>query len=480
MTDRMPGTRGPGRVAVLGGGISGLAAAWELTGGTRGSGGPAPEVVMLEASDRLGGALRSQPFGGRTVDTGPDGFLGRRPEAIELCGEVGLGDTLAPIGARGASVWARGRLRPLPESLALGIPTRFWPTARSGVLGLRGRLGLAGDALLPRPDVRGPMGDRSIGPLVARKLGQSVVDVLVDPLIGGIHAGSVDNMSAAAVYPPLLDAAQRRGGLMRALRAEAPSPDPDAPPLFWSPVGGMAMLVRALDAALRGRGVDIRLATAADALERGGRGWSVHTGAERLDCDGVVLATPAPVTAGLLRPHEDEAAGLLDAIDYASVVLVTFQAALDDVPARSGTGFLVPRAARRPKSREPWSVTACTFLDLKWPHVAREDDVLLRASLGRAGDERASEWSDTEVTERAWEELGLLMGVRGTAAPKDAIVTRHPASFPQYRVHHLLRTAAVEAAAARLGGLAVAGAAYRGVGIPACIASGRAAARALL
>ncbi|HEY6426542.1 MAG TPA: FAD-dependent oxidoreductase, partial [Acidimicrobiales bacterium] len=123
MTDEMPGTRKPGRVAVVGGGISGLAAAWELTGGTGGSGGPAPEVVVLEASDRLGGALRSQPFGGRTVDTGPDGFLGRRPEAIELCREVGLGDTLAPIGARGASVWARGRLRPLPESLALGIPT---------------------------------------------------------------------------------------------------------------------------------------------------------------------------------------------------------------------------------------------------------------------------------------------------------------------------------------------------------------------
>src|SRR6516162_74486 len=256
----------PGRVVVVGGGISGLAAAWELTGGSEGGpAGPAaagaPEVVVLEASERLGGALRSEPFAGRTVDMGPDGFLGRRPEAIELCLEVGLGETLQPIGARGASVWARGRLRPLPERLALGIPTRFWPTARSGTLGLRGQLSLARDALLPRPDVRGPMGDRSIGPLVARKLGQSVVDVLVDPLIGGIHAGSVDNMSAAAVYPPLLHAAQRRGSLMRALRAEVPAPDPDAPPLFWSPVGGMAMLVHALDAALRHRGVDIRLAT---------------------------------------------------------------------------------------------------------------------------------------------------------------------------------------------------------------------------
>jgi protoporphyrinogen/coproporphyrinogen III oxidase len=477
----------PGRLVVVGGGISGLAAAWELTGGGEGvptgsaaaGAAGAPEVIVLEASERLGGALRSEPFGGRTVDMGPDGFLGRRPEAVELCQEVGLGETLAPIGARGASVWARGRLRPLPERLALGIPTRFWPTARSGTLGLRGQLGLMRDALLPRPDVRGPMGDRSIGPLVARKLGQSVVDVLVDPVIGGIHAGSVDNMSAAAVFPPLLDAAQRRGGLMRALRAEVPTPDPEGTPLFWSPVGGMAALVHALRAALRARNVDLRLGTAADALERGGEGWTVRVGTESLVCDGVVLSTPAPVTAALLRPHDDEAAGLLDAIDYASVVLVTFVASADDVPVRTGTGFLVPRAARPPKGRDPWSLTACTYLDQKWPHLAREDDVLLRASLGRANDPRPSEWSDAEVIERAWEELGALMG-GSLGVPKDAVVVRHPSSFPQYRVHHLLRTAAVEAAAARLGGLAVAGAAYRGVGIPACIGSGRAAARALL
>ena len=480
-TAETAGNPGTGRlVAVVGGGISGLAAAWELTGGAGAR--SSTEVIVLEASERLGGALRSEPFAGRTVDMGPDGFLGRRPEAVELCNEVGLGDALAPIGARGASVWARGRLRPLPENLALGIPTRFWPTARSGVIGFRGRLGLARDALWPRPDVRGPMGDRSIGPLVARKLGQSVVDVLVDPLIGGIHAGSVDNMSAAAVYPPLLTAAQRRGSLMRALRAEVPAPDPDAPPLFWSPVGGMAMLVYALDAALRHRGVDIRLATSVHAIERtaSGRGWSVDTGGDAFDCDCLVLSTPAPITSALLRPHDDEAAALLDAIDYASVVLVTFQVAVDEVPPRTGTGFLVPRAARRPKSREPWAVTACTFLDQKWPHLAREGDALLRASLGRAGDEGAPQWSDAEVSERAWEELGLLIGVAGARKPKDAVVVRHPASFPQYRVHHLLRTAAVEAAVARLGGLAVAGATYRGVGIPACIASGRAAARAVL
>jgi oxygen-dependent protoporphyrinogen oxidase len=467
----------PARVAVVGGGISGLAAAWELTGGAAAARN-APAVVVMESADRLGGALRSESFVGRTVDVGPDGFLGRRPEALELCREVGLGGALAPVAERGASVWARGRLRALPEGLALGVPTRFWPTARTGLLGVRGRAAMARDALLPRPDVRGPIGDRSIGPLVARKLGQRVVDVLVDPLIGGIHAGSVETMSAAAVFPPLLDAAQRRGGLMRALRAEVPAPDPEGPPLFWAPVGGMASLIQALAASLRARGVDIRLSTQVDDLARDAGAWTIHAGGRSFPCDAVVLATPAPATGRLLQPLDDEAAGLLDAIDYASVVLVTFLAAADDVPPLSGTGFLVPRTSPHAKERGAWAVTACTYLDRKWPHVAREGEVLLRASLGRIDDERPGNWTDGEVSDRAWQELGELVGVTG--APKDAIVTRYPAALPQYRVHHLLRTAAVEAAVARAGGLAVAGAAYRGVGIPACIASGRSAARALL
>jgi oxygen-dependent protoporphyrinogen oxidase len=465
------------RVLVVGGGISGLAAAWELTGGaTRRP--DAPGVVVLEASPRLGGPLRSDDFAGRAVDMGPDGFLGRRPEAVDLCRELGIADALVPIAARGASVWARGRLRALPEGLALGIPTRFWPAARSGILGLRGQLGLARDALLPRPDARGPIGDRSIGPLVARKLGQRVVDRLVDPLIGGIHAGTVDNMSAAAVFPPLLAAAQRRGGLMRALRAEVPPPDPEGPPLFWSLPGGMATLVDALAARLTERGVDIRVSAPADRLQRVDGAWAVWSGGAASQADAVVLATPAPATATLLSPHNDEAAALLETIEYASVVLVTFLATAAEVPSPlQGTGLLVPRNSRRPGG-DMLAVTACTFLDRKWPHLARDGEVLLRASLGRIDDARPDEWSDDEVIERAWDELGAIMGVTGQ--PSAAAVVRCPRALPQYRVHHLLRTAGAEAAVARLGGVAVAGAAYHGVGIPACIASGRAAAHALL
>jgi oxygen-dependent protoporphyrinogen oxidase len=168
----------------------------------------------------------------------------------------------------------------------------------------------------------------------------------------------------------------------------------------------------------------------------------------------------------------------LDAIDYASVVVATFRVDAEEVPpALPGTGFLVPRRGPH-KGREPWAVTACTFLDRKWPHLERGGEVLLRASLGRIDDTRAGGWSDEEVAERAWEELGALMGVGGQ--PREAVVVRYPDAFPQYRVHHLLRTAGIEAALARLHGVAVAGAAYHGVGIPACVASGRSAAHALL
>jgi oxygen-dependent protoporphyrinogen oxidase len=235
--------------------------------------------------------------------------------------------------------------------------------------------------------------------------------------------------------------------------------------------------VAALEAGLRARGAEIRVSAPVEAFERSGDGWIVACAGDAVAADAVVLATPAHATAGLLRPHDEEAAGLLQVIDSASVVVATFRVRDEDVPGPLyGTGFLVPRHSLH-EEHERWAVTACTFLDRKWPHLACDGEVLLRASLGRIDDLRPSGWSDDEVRTRAWEELGALVGVTGE--PLDSFVVRHPDALPQYRVHHLLRTAGVEAAAARLGHLAVAGAAYRGVGIPACIASGRAAAHSL-
>jgi oxygen-dependent protoporphyrinogen oxidase len=467
------------RIVVVGGGISGLAAAWELTGGAAGPGAASADVVLLESSERVGGALRSASFGGGVIDLGADGFLGRRPEAHQLCLELGLGDALVPVGRQGAGVWARGRVRRLPEGLALGVPTRFWPAARSGILGWRGTSGLARDALVPRPDVRGPIGDRAVGPMVAHKLGQRVVDRMVDPLIGGIHAGSVDDMSAAATFPPLLAAAQRRGGLMRALRAETPPPAPDAPPLFWAVDGGFQLLADRLAAALTARGCEIRFRAPAEQLERTGTRWSVGPRGSIVEADGVVLAVDAAAAGALVGPHDSEAAGLLSGIDYASVGLITFRVSTAQLEAPlEGTGFLVPRHSVHPDDQHGWAVTACTYLSEKWPHLAADGEVMLRASIGRFNDDRLAAWSDEEVVRRAWGELTMLIGLSGT--PLESVLARFPGAFPQYRVHHLMRTAGIESAMVRLGGLAVAGAAYRGVGIPACIASGRAAARALL
>ncbi|MGH9086619.1 MAG: protoporphyrinogen oxidase [Acidimicrobiales bacterium] len=494
----------PGRrpaIAVVGGGIAGLAAAWELTGGADGPEQESPAVVLVEAAERLGGKLRSEPFAGTVVDVGPDGFLGRRPEAEQLCREVGLGDRLTPIGAAGATVWVGGRARPLPGSLAMGVPTRFLPTARSGILGPAGTARLLFDVVAPRPDRRGPLGDRAVGPLVARKLGRRVVTRLVDPLVGGIYAGAVDDASAAAVYPLLLAAAQRRGSFLRALRRSSddrPSDDrastsgPTASPAFWAVDGGLGLLAVRLAAALSARGVEIRTGCPVERLEPPGTSadrWTVHTATGPVAVDGVVLATPAGPAAALLDPHDAEAANLLRAIEYAAVGVVTLELAPGAVPDElPGTGMLFPPDTRLPDSAADalggpadgrLLVTACTFLSRKWPHLAGPDHVLVRASVGRFGDRRFAELADDALVARVSAELGALLGTGGAGRPTDAQVTRWDEALPQYRVHHLLRVAGIEAALERLPAITVTGAAYRGVGIPACIAGGRAAARLL-
>ncbi len=255
----------------------------------------------------------------------------------------------------------------------------------------------------------------------------------------------------------------------------------------------MAALIERLRTTLIARGVEFRYDAPVERLERlePGEGrssrWNIVTSGlasggsnqgSGCEVDALVLAVPAPVAARLLRPHDDESAGLLANIAYATVNLVTFRVRAEAVSTPlAGTGFLVPRRSPPASGQESWAVTACTYLSQKWPHVAAEGDVLLRVSVGRFGDVRPDSWSDEELTDRAWRELSLLLGPLGN--PLESMVARWPGAFPQYRVHHLMRTAGIEAAVARLGGIAVAGAAYRGVGIPACIASGRTAAQAV-
>jgi oxygen-dependent protoporphyrinogen oxidase len=480
----------------VGGGIAGLAAAWELTGGAAGPHAASPEVVVLEAGERFGGKLRTEPFEGEPVDVGPDGFLGRRPEAAELCRELGLEDELVPIGASGAAVWARGQRRALPAGLYMGIPTRFLPVARSGLLGARGTLRLLADVVLPRANRRPPPGDLALGPLVGARLGPEVVARLVDPLVGGIHAGGVEAMSSAAVLPLLLAAASQPTGLMRALRQASAMPVPSSArgarggegeqePAFWALRHGMGSLTDRLVTGLGRRGVTLRTASPVELVDRR-RGpaapWVLHAPEGPVVADGMVLAVPAGAAATLLSPHDEDATRLLLGIEYASVAVVTMAYPTAAWPADlSGTGLLVPAGSPAPTSRGldgSFLVTACTYLSTKWPHLARPDTFLVRASVGRDGDTRPDTLDDAALVSRVAAELRVLLGVAGS--PAASSVTRWPDAFPQYRVHHLLRVAGIESAVSRLPAVAVAGSAYRGVGIPACIGGGRAAARTVL
>jgi oxygen-dependent protoporphyrinogen oxidase len=482
----------PTTVAIIGGGIAGLAAAWELVSGTTTD--PPPTVHVYESEERLGGKLRSTQFAGRTVDLAADAFLARRPEATDLCTEIGVDGELVPVGASGAAIWARGRLRPMPDCLNLGIPTRWWPLVRSGIVSPAEALYASRDLLGLHRGNGADTGDRSVGDIVTSRLGRPVTERLADPLIGGINAGGVDSLSAAATFPPLLVADRAPGSLMRRLgKARAPSGvDAVATPVFWSLASSTASLVDALAEALRERGVTFHLHSSVEGLNyrcRPGDGegrWTMtlaeadptEEARQRVrTVDGVVLALPAGPTGSLLSTLAPEASALLGSIEYASVTVVTLSVGpAAAVSPLVGTGFLVPRTSTI--AGRPAMATGCTYLSQKWPHLARPDDQLLRVSFGRFGDTRHSDLGDDEMVATAAGELGELIGLRG--AVRSSAVTRWNDAFPQYRVGHLDVVDTVQGHLAPWRGLALAGAAYRGVGIPACIGSGRRAARQVL
>lgn len=465
-------------VVVVGAGITGLATAWQLSRAR-----PAPRVVVLEADERLGGKIRTGSVAGTTVELGPDAFLARVPWAVELCSELGLRPELVSPAAGHAYLWTRGRLRRIPEGLVLGAPSDLRAVARSGTVSPLALARAALDLVLPATPVDG---DRSVGDIITSRFGRGIQEWLVDPLVGGIHAGRSEVLSAAATAPQL-DAASRSGrSLLKALRAQAEaaraaaarsagSASGEAPPVFFTHPRGLGHVVEVLAGRLREDGVDIRTGTAVDAVERAGGGWTVHsTGGEgaALAADAVVVTTPAPATARLLGPVCPPAAAELGQIEHSTVAVLTLAYPSSALPGPlEGTGFLVPR----PQGR---LMTAATWMSAKWAHVASSDGVLIRVSAGRHRDERARNLSDPELVAAATAELAEAMGLR--EEPSEAVVTRWNDAFPQYAVGHLDKADRIDAAVAAVPGLAVAGAAYRGVGIPACINSGRQAADRVL
>ncbi|MEU6171659.1 protoporphyrinogen oxidase [Streptantibioticus parmotrematis] len=472
----------PRHVVVVGGGISGLAAAHRLlAGGAR--------VTLLEADSRLGGKLYADEIAGVPVDLGAESMLARRPEAVGLAREVGLAADLQPPATASAALWTRGRLRPMPRGHIMGVPGDLGPLSASGVLSPAGLARIPLDHVLPRTRVGE---DVAVGAFVAARLGREVVDRLVEPLLGGVYAGDAYRISMRAAVPQLFEAIRGRRSLIEGVRAaqrKAAAQQAAAqqasgravsgePSVFMGIRGGIGRLPLAVADACRAAGADLRTGTEVSALRRTALGWTLDVrgpeGPGQLAADAVLLAVPAPVAARLLASEAPVAAAELDTVEYASMALVTMAFRRRDLLGLpGGSGFLVPPVDGR-------TIKASTFSSRKWGWVdaAGPDTFVLRTSVGRHGDEADLAWDDTDLVRLSREDLGRAAGI--TAAPVAARVTRWNGGLPQYPVGHLERVARIREHVAKLPGVAVCGALYDGVGIPACVGGARAAADRLL
>jgi protoporphyrinogen/coproporphyrinogen III oxidase len=461
-----PGTRPV--IAIVGAGIAGLAAAFFLRDE------PA-QVIVLDGAARPGGKLAVAEVAGCPVDVGAEALLTRRPEGTGLIEAAGLGGELVPAGTTAARIWSRGEMRPLPARQFMGVPADAAGLAQAGLLSTAG---LA--RARQEPDLPGTHrdGDVPVASYVAARFGQEVVDRLVDPLLGGVYAGRSEELSFEATLPALADESRRHATLTAAAAALLPPAASDGaasaprPPVFSSLAGGLGTLPAALATA---SGAQLRTGAMVRELAATDRGWRLTIGSAHapqwLDADAVILALPGRPASRLLAgvPGAAAASAALGEISYASMAIVTLAYPVAAFPRLPDTsGYLVPAVDGHP-------VKAVTFSSVKWPQLRQRaaDLIFVRCSLGRIGEEQVLQRDDAELTALAAADLAAATGVRG--APTASLVTRWGGALPQYTVGHLDRVARIQASLATQPRLAGCGAAYAGVGIPACIATARAA-----
>jgi oxygen-dependent protoporphyrinogen oxidase len=453
------------RVAVIGGGITGLAAAHRLTEKLE-----ADEVLLLEADSRLGGKITTDHVNGYVVEGGPDCFLAFKPGGMELCRRLGIDDRLRGTNPRFRRSFVKrdGRLHELPDGLTGLVPSRIRPLLTTGILSPLGRARAGLEPLVPR---RRDRGDEPIARFVTRRFGREAYEWLVEPLLSGIFAGDGEALSLGATFPQLAETERRHGSvLLPMLRARFTGKNNGAPRLgFVTPQGGLGEIVAALEDALPPRQLwrEARVAS----LARLPQGWRLTLADGRtVDALAVICTAPAFAAAELLAPLDTELAGALDAIPCVSTatVSVAFPAAAVARPL-AGSGYVSPRV-------EGGGVVACTWTSNKFPARVPGDGVLLRFFLGRAGREEPAFASDEAIRALVRDELRAVHGI--TAEPSFWNVYRWPRGLPQYTVGHLDRLATIERRLTGLPGIYLAGASFRGVGIPDCIQSGWAAAEA--
>jgi len=452
------------RVVVVGGGISGLAAAHALATGPN-----PPQITVLEGSPRLGGKLAGDEIEGIPVDLGAESVLARRPEAVELITVVGLGDDIVHPATTSAGLWIGDRIRAIPPTV-MGVPMD--PAATADVLGSAGAEAVAHEAELPAPALEE---DVAIGRFVASRMGPAVTDKLIDPLLGGVYAGRAEEISLAAAVPELYAKLRTAPSLLAATAELREAGQRRAGvPVFAGIVGGINRLIAALEKDLTDRGVDIRRRLTVRRITRTPDGYSLQAGPVPaptvIDADAVIVAVPAAPAARMLADLVPAASTELATIEYASMAIVTLAVRKQDWPETAvGSGFLVPSVEGR-------TIKASTFSHAKWEWSGEAGGELavLRCSVGRLGEEYVLQRSDEELVALATADLRRAVGLQAPVV--GSLVTRWGGGLPQYAVGHLDRVDRVEAAVTAEPGLAVCGAAYRGVGIAACVASGGKAA----
>ncbi len=446
-------------VAVVGGGITGLAAAHHLDKS-------GAEVVVLESTDRLGGKVLTERHEDLTVEAGPDSFLDREPVATSLCRDLGLGAELVSPARFGALVWTGTKLARLPSGFPHGIPSSPYRAWRTGLVSGRGALRACADLFNPRP-VSGP--DLSLGGFVAHRFGPEVLENLVDPLLAGTRAGTAESLSLAAATPVIDTLARSHRSLIAGLRNQ----DSTGPPPFLAVGGGMDRLVERLEASLGARS-EVRTGTGVTLIRSAPGGFKLHLeDGYTLRAQGVVLTVPAFAAAAMLAELSPRAATQLATIQYACVASVTLVYPPGSwTPPEGTSGLLVSRAARA-------TLAACSWSSYKWPETAPADgSLVMRCFAGRTGADPALQAPDDELATRLGLDLSAAIGL--DASPVRSQVTRWERGLPQYAVGHLERVGAAEQALEAHPGVALAGAGYRGSGLPDCIKQGQGAAGLVL
>lgn len=460
------------RVVILGGGITGLATAFYLQKEVREKKLPL-DVLLIEASHRLGGKIQTVVRDGFVIERGPDSFIARKQSASRLANEVGIGDSLVSNTAGKSYVLAKERLHPMPGGSIMGIPTQIGPFITTGLFSLTGKMRAAADFLLPRSN---PAQDQSLGQFFRRRLGDEVVENLIEPLLSGIYAGDIDQMSLMSTFPQFYEVEQKYRSLVIGMKKGTPAPKKSNESkgskkgMFLTPKGGLQSLVDAIESKLDPN--SIIKGHRVEKIRKTDKGYNIRLNSgEIIQADSIVSTVSHQILPAIFPDHEFfEVFEEVPSTSVANVALAFPKEAIEkDI---DGTGFVVSR-------NSDYTITACTWGHKKWPHSCPEDKVLLRCFVGRAGDETIVDLSDDEIIKIVLEDINKTMNI--TMEPEFAVISRWKDAMPQYTVGHKERLSKIlKQVDKELPGVFIAGSSFEGLGIPDCIDQGEAAVQKVL